>query len=198
MEPKFQTSFIPKQSLEESATGRRPRGNLNLFVLIALLAFFASVAGALGVFLYDRLLEGSIASKKADLTRVRDAFEPNLIQMLSRTDERFQGAQELLNQHLALSELLTLLEAYTLTNLRFESFQYRNDEAGNITLSMRGRAKSYGSVALQAEVFAKVPFIKNPLVGSPTLDPLGNVLFDFSATIDPELLSYAAALKKSQ
>jgi hypothetical protein len=59
---------------------------------------------------------------------------------------------------------------------------------------MKGRAKSYASVALQSDVFAEIPFLKEQLFENPNLDPQGNVTFDYSAEVDPSLLSYVEAL----
>lgn len=197
MEPKFQTSFIPKQALEETATGRRARGSASLLLILAAIMFLGAVASAVGVFLYGKLLTQQIDAKTADLERARKEFDPALIERLADLDERLKASQELLGNHLALSSLLELLESYTLKNVQFESFRYANAAPDKITLTLRGRARSFGAVAKQSDTFAIVPFIKDPLISNPNLDPQGNVTFDFTATLDPALLSYEASLKSA-
>ena len=195
MEPKFQTSFIPKEALTAATTGRRPRGTASLITVAAVVLFLGSLVAALGIFLYGLFLERSIESKNASLARAKEEFEPALITELTRLDGRINAAQEILQKHVAVSEIFSLLSSYTLESVRFDNFNYQNDSAGKITLSMKGQAKSFGSLANQSDVFAKVPFLKNQIFGSPNLDAAGKVLFDFSATVDPALVSYPAALQ---
>ncbi|HEY4517657.1 MAG TPA: hypothetical protein VJI74_02105 [Candidatus Paceibacterota bacterium] len=194
MEPKFQTSFIPKQSLAESATGRKPRRNASIFTIIALVVFLGSLAAAIGVFLYIQLLNQNIASKKADLERAKNEFQQALIQKLSRLDQRIIISEGLLRDHIAFSALFTLLQSYTLQNVRFEILKYDNQGPTKTTLTMHGSAKSFAALALQSEVFGKIPFLKDPIFANPNLDEKGNVKFDFHTTLDPALLSYAASL----
>lgn len=197
MEPKFQTSFIPKQALEESATGRRPRGAIGVLMIIGLVLFLSSLAAALGVVLYEELLKQNIESKNATLERAKNEFEPALIQRLTALDRRMTASEELLKNHISASSVFALLQSYTLQNVRFETFRLEAKDANDIALSMNGRAKSFAAVALQSDVFGKIPFIKNAIFASPNLDSEGNVTFNFSAKLDPSLLSYVAALKQA-
>ncbi|OGG47953.1 hypothetical protein A2761_01035 [Candidatus Kaiserbacteria bacterium RIFCSPHIGHO2_01_FULL_51_33] len=196
MEPKFQTSFIPKQALEESTTGRRPRAAVSVFMVIGLILFLGSLASVLGVILYGEFLKQNIESKSADLERAKNEFEPALIQRLTALDRRMAASEELLKNHVSVSSLFELLQSYTLQNVRFETFRFATKGAGS-SLFMNGRAKSFAAVALQSDVFGKIPFIKNAIFASPNLDPEGNVTFEFSSELDPALLSYVAALKQA-
>ncbi len=194
MEPKFQTSFIPKRALEEAATGHPRRGTVGIVTVISLIIFLGSILAALGVFLYSRVVVQQIASKNSELERARGEFEPALIEALAQLDRRLGVSGELLKGHVALSPLFQLLGSLTLKSVRFESFKYGNDGPDKIIISLRGVAKSFGSVALQSDVFGKSPFIKNPIFANPNLDQDGNVVFDFTATLDSRLLSYSEAL----
>lgn len=188
-ELKTHTSFIPKKSL--AATSRQPKGNsIGIFFLLALIIFIGVIALAIGVFLYQQFLLKSVEQKIASLERASAAFEPTLIQKLSRLDIRIHSAQDILNNHKAVSTFFDLLEASTLESVSFENLDYKTDEGGRTSISMRGKALNFSSVALQSDIFGKNKFILEPIFSELNLDKKGDVIFNFSAFIDPRLISY--------
>ncbi len=193
MEPRFATSFIPKQPIGQAP--QKPSRLVSIFSLAALIVFLASAALALSTFLYERLLELSISRKSASLARAEEAFEPALIQELSRLDARLKVSRELLNGHVALSAFFELLGRLTLKSVRFTTFGYSLSADGTPTATMRGEAESFSAIALQSDVFAKSRFIRDPIFSNLTLNQAGNVVFDFSASISPELVSFARAAR---
>ena len=81
-----QPSFIPREMREVSVVSRGHRGGLaDLFILISIVFLVASVALAVGVFLYQQYLQSSSASKVDQLERAKAAFEPSLILELAAT-----------------------------------------------------------------------------------------------------------------
>lgn len=195
MEPKFRTSFIPRQAMVPVKGATRGGGG-NILFLITFILFLAAVALSAGVFFYQQFLEQSIESKRAQLDRAREAFEPALIEELSRLDLRIDSARTLLDQHVVQSELFVFLEQNTLRSVQFEDFNYSVAPDGRVSLTMRGRARSFGAVALQSDVFGKSRFIRDPIFSDLNLDQVGNVIFKFSAFVDPTLISYRAALER--
>lgn len=197
MEPKFQTSFIPKKSLEESMVTRHPRGRVSLLAVLATIIFMGSFAVAVGVYFYEQFLIKAISAKSVDLERARSAIQPALIEELSSLDKQLTLSKNLLDKHLALSTLFRLLETWTLSNIWYDSFSYVDRGSAGIAITLVGHAKSFGALALQSDVFAKIPFMKNAVITNPNLDAAGNVIFDFTADIDAQLLSYARTLQES-
>jgi len=183
------TSFIPKKPQTPSAK-RKGGGVINIFFLISLIIFLGALTVTVGVFLYERVVAQNIEEKSAKLEKAREAFEPTLIEALSKLDIRIQAAQEILDSHIALSSFFELLERLTLQSVQFNDFNNVISPDGRVGIAMKGTARSFSSVALQSDVFGKDPFIRNPLFTNLNLDDLGNVIFDFSATLDPALLSY--------
>ncbi len=57
---------------------------------------------------------------------------------------------------------------------------------------MNGTARSFNAVALQSDAFGKSSIFKDPIFSNLNLDQEGDVVFDFSAVIDPVRVSYAA------
>lgn len=187
MEPKVQTSFIPKKSLAESAAPRS-RG-VSILMLLGVAVFLITILLAGGVFLYERFLEGSIESKDASLQKARAAFEPALIEDLKRMSARMSLARGVLNSHLAPSTIFTLLEEATLRTVRFRTFTYTlvGEKA---SIAMHGEARSFGDVAIQSDTFANTRRLRDPIFSNLNLDSNGNITFNFAGTVDPGLILY--------
>jgi hypothetical protein len=195
MDQRTHTSFIPKKSLTTASQSQRTdiagaKSSIGIVFLITLIIFISVIALAIGVFLYQQFLLQSIEKKSASLDRARAAFEPALIEEIGRLDVRMKSAREILDDHKALSAFFDLLETNTLVSLQFKNLSYIVDETGRISVSMNGSAASFSSVALQSDIFGENKYIQEPIFSNLNLDNKGNVIFDFSAFIDPRLLSY--------
>ncbi len=158
-----QTSFIPKKSLTPAPTGISREG-MSLFMIGALLFFVLAVASSVGVFLYQNILKSQIESRMADLERTKGAFEPSVIQELRRLDKRIEVAKILLDRHIAASTLFDTLQRSTVQSLRFEAMTLSSaNEKGDLSVLIKGQAKSYASVAYQSDILGKTKGIKNPV-----------------------------------
>jgi hypothetical protein len=199
MEPKFQTSFIPKQSLSQVPTPTRKTSHSPVFALgtvIATVIFILAVTASALLFLYEQYLSSSIKSDQQSLAKAREAFEPALIQELTRLDQRIEAANQILDQHIAPSGLFNLLQTITLQNVQFTSFSYDNGtaSAGLVHISLTGRAKSFKSVALQSDVVGTNQYLRNAAITNLGLDQSGNVSFDLTADVDARLVSYQSIM----
>jgi hypothetical protein len=195
MPDRVTTSFIPKESLMSDRSPRSPRRNPLVFLnIIAIGIIVVAVLGAAGVFLLKTYTEQSIASKKESLDRQRSAFEPATIEELLRLDKRINASHGLLKSHTAVSLMFADLEARTVENVRFRDFKYEAAGQGRFVLSMSGEARSFNSVAIQSDSFGKSTILKDPIFANLNLDQNGDVIFDFSAVVDPVRISYAAAV----
>jgi hypothetical protein len=189
MESKISTSFIPKKVLN-TAPKRDKGSNIGIVFLITLIIFISVIALAVSAFLYQQFLVQDINRKKSSLERARAAFDPNLIQELSRLDDRIQASNSILDNHQIVSSLFDLLENITLKSISFDNFSYKTDEAGRVSIVMDGRASNFSSVALQSDVFSDSKFIEEPIFSNLNLDNKGNVIFNFAAFINPQLVLY--------
>lgn len=195
MEPKFQSSFIPKGPIGTPATfssTNQSKGGLVGF--IAIILFVLAVAASLGVFAYNFYLTSSIAKMGTNLEAARATLEPESIKEITRLNSRIVSTQELVSNHTVLSPLFDFLESSTVRTVRFNEFTYSSGEKG-LTLAMKGQARGYTAVALQADIFSKSQYIKNPVFSDLSLDTNGNVIFSFKATLDPSIISYKKQLE---
>lgn len=199
MDPKFQTSFIPKKPLIQT-TNVKPARTTNLFTLISSIIFITVLVLSAGVFGYKFYLTRANATLALELDSYLQRFEPELIAQLSRDDARIESGKTLLNQHIAVTSLMEFLSRVTLSSVRFTTFSYVAD-ARKVTLNMTGEAKNFAAVALQSDEFLKEankPYIQNPLFSNLTLDKSGNVKFDFTGTMDASKISYKNLIKQAE
>jgi hypothetical protein len=193
METGIKSSFIPQGPIVPSSPSPRRSGGggFDFIVLTALVVFVASATLGVGVFLYAQFLSTSAASKLAQLERAKQAFEPALIQDLTRLDDRMRAADVILAQHMAPTMFFDLLEQLTLQTVSFSSLDF-GSESGEVRITMRGIAQSVNSIALQADLLSKTGVIANPIFSNINRQ-LGGVNFDFAADINRETLRYQTA-----
>ena len=161
-----------------------------MFILIAVVALAAALALAAGVFLYDRFLDASVSKKSENLERARQSFEPELIDELVRLDARLLAANDVLTNHLAPSQIFSVLEQLTLQSVSYDALDYTVNDDGTIAVKLKGKARSVNGVALQASVFGQHNAVVNPIFSDIDLVSDG-VAFNVSATINPAALRYA-------
>jgi len=192
MEPTFKTSFIPKESLKAASPVRnigRTRGRFGVATALTFAIFLITMAVAGALFLYGLFLQKSNTDKKASLERSSAAFQPALIEQLSRLDTRIDTATSLLGSHIAPSAILTVFQQLTVSAIQYSGFTYKVADAG-ASVRMAGRAKSFNSVAYQADRLGENPAIKNPVISDIRLDGNGDVLFNLTVTFDKSVLAY--------
>lgn len=191
MEPKFQSSFIPKGPLASSAGSnlvKRPKEK-SLFGYIGMVVFVLSVLLAGGVFGYKYYLKNRIASMEASLEQARADLDLETIEELMNLDRRIKSTKQLVSKHVVLTPLFEFLEIFTPKTLRFNDFKYSVSD-GAIKLSMKGEARGYAALAAHADIINKSEHFKDPVFSDLTLSPKGDVVFSFTATVDPNLVSY--------
>jgi len=190
MDSKIKSSFIPKDAgVLSSKPSSKRSGSFDLLVLGSIILFVASVSMAIGVFLYVQFLDASLTSRVQQLERAREAFEPALIQELTRLDNRMQASAVVLQNHYAPTALFRKLEELTLQTVSFETMDFQVVGPNSITVNLSGRARSVNSIALQADLFGKDAAIVSPIFSNITREQ-GGVLFDVSATINPSSIRY--------
>lgn len=189
MDSPTQPTFIPHEAVSAAPIRRGGGGLSELVLLISIVLFIVSGALAAGVFLYTQYLQTSNASKLSQLNSAEAAFDPTLVQQLTRLDTRMQAAQTLLTAHLAPLVLFTALGKLTVQDVSFGSFTYNAANPQQISLAMTGVAGSVNAVALQAQVFSQSGIITNPIFSNIDAQQDG-VHFNFTGVVNPSALSY--------
>lgn len=194
MDPQVQASFIPKRSLDTTASRGTGYG---LFFLLAILIFIASVASAAGSFLYKQYLITTLEGKKESLKTNQGAFDPETIQNLARMDQRINQSMTLMAKHIAPSAVFALLSKETLEQVSFDSYSFVLQSDGSAKIDLIGKANSFSTVALQSDQFGASKSLRDVVFSGITVDQMGFVSFAVSATVDASLLSYPQYLKEN-
>ncbi|KKT44864.1 MAG: hypothetical protein UW34_C0007G0008 [Parcubacteria group bacterium GW2011_GWA2_44_15] len=189
MDTKFQTSFIPKQALTKGVSHTRPE-SISVFLLISIIVFILSLSALGGLYAYKKVLVNRINEMNNRLVQAKNSFEPDFIEKLSRLNKRIESANIIVASHTALTPIFSLLENITLATVKFDTFTYEFKDNGASSLFMTGQAKNFSSVALQSDIFGYEKYIKNPVFSDLNPDQSGNIVFKFSSTVDPALISY--------
>jgi len=193
MESKFQTSFIPKKSLDEEG-GVKIKTPINILFVSSVIIMLFAVGISSGVFFYQKTIEDHIATKKAEIKDNQKVLDNPAVQDIARIDTKLRIATNLLNSHTAISSLFTILQESTLKNIRFTDFSFSYLSPTKVTISMKGQATSFEVVAKQIEAFATSPSTKtnfsDSIFSDLVLDDKGNVNFSFLTNINPKTVLY--------
>ena len=190
MDTKFQTSFIPKKNLEQSSGGNSHSESVSVFLVVSIVIFIVALASAGGVFAYKKVLIKTIAEMNRNLVEAKNSFEPESVEKWDTFGKRLKVAKKLIDGHTTLSSVFEMLENKTLGTVKFKNFSYEMSDAGVITIAMAGEAKNFSSIALQSDIFGQEKYIKTPVFSELNPDKSGNIVFKFSTTLDPDLVSY--------
>lgn len=195
MEPKFQTSFIPKKPIGSPVgSGMNIIHSTNVFSVVATVVFIVTLLTSGGLFFYKYTLNNQIQVADQNILTARAAFEPEIIKQLVDVNARIISAKKLLENHVVVSKLLGLMEDLVLKKMRFTEFNYANTD-NNPTLTVIGEVQTYNALAEQQDVFLKSGSIKAPVFSNFNLGDNGYITFNFSATVDPTLISYKKTIE---
>ena len=194
MEPKFQTSFIPKKPILATTSGSMKK-SVDFFMVIAVVIFLGSIVLSAGVYTYKFLLEKNMQSLQDSLAKSKDQFDPNFIVYINRLNTRIETSKMLLKQHVSASAIFGFIGDHTLKSISYTDFSYTYGTDGTIKVVMKGIAPNYESIALQSEEFGKQnQYIKSPIFSDLNPDLNGNVVFTLTALLDNNLISYAKTI----
>lgn len=197
MEPKFQSSFIPKRPTSDPIKEYGPvHKNSNIFSIIATILFLLAFFSSVGLFVYQKIIEQQITSASTELKEAETAFDIDKIQELISAGARIQSIHGLLDKHVAMSEILVLLQNLTVKTIKFDNLTISN-ESGSPSISMNGESLTYNAIARQSEIFKSNSFLTSVAFSDFSLDDKGLVKFRFSGRLSPNLLSYREAVRES-
>lgn len=199
MEPKFQSSFIPKGPISASPSVprvERVSGQRDILSFLAMSILALSVIMALGTFGYKYYLSYRISQMGSELQSARQSLSPDVVSELLALDNRIASTKTLLNKHVILTPLFSFLESSTPKSVRYTEFDYESSAQG-LELSLTGQAKSYAALSAAADILDKSSYFKNPVFSDLSLDDKGNVIFTFKGKIDPSLVSYEKSIENS-
>ncbi|MEQ1561556.1 MAG: hypothetical protein ABL899_02445 [Nitrospira sp.] len=190
MEPKFQTSFIPKSPVVSTPNNKPTQVyDTNIFSLIATAFFTVTLIVAGGLFGYKYILNKQIADYGRSIDDARGALEVDKIQQLLSEDKRLSSSKVLLDKHISMTGLFSLIQDLTVKKIRITELSY-NNVAGIAALSIKGDSQTYNALADQEDVFRKNDSLKDSYFSDLRPGINGSIAFSFKATVMPDIISY--------
>ncbi len=204
------TSFIPKKTLT-------PRRDLSVsgsgvLVFVSILILIASAVWYFVALNQESSKTKDINTLQSQLQEAEQQFPQDRVVKMVRFDTKLKVAKDLLylntaqgsldtTEHITLLPLFKLLSDHTLKSVRFKDFKYSNPDNQKIQIKMRGEASgtgnvaNYAAIAQQAKEFSDTNQFTNVIVSDLNLGSSNNVIFNITASVRPELVSYSESLK---
>jgi len=209
MEPKFQTSFIPKKQAYPAISGvsgealqKTKVSFSSLFMIIAVILFFVSVGSAVGAYFWKGYLTNTNTAYKADLAARQKLFDLTSVEKMQQVNNQIDTAKSILSNHIAFSKIFEIISQLTIANVRFMSLDIKGPQVagGNSSIIMSGYGSNLPAVAFQSDILGRLTdlglskIVKNAIVSSPAVQADGTVAFSLSAEITPDSLSYEKSI----
>ena len=166
---------------------------------LSTIIFVFSLVSIGGVLLWKQYLVSAQEQYKKDLVVREQQFNIDLIRQMKAESTKISLAKNLLNNHVAVSKLFSVISSLTAENVRFLNMDFASpsDQSGNeFKITMSGYSRDLPTVAFQAQVLNKLGdfgiknVVRNPIVSDPTFNIGGSVSFNLAASLDPSVLLY--------
>lgn len=191
MEPRFQTSFIPKKAAVASAVETR-KSTINLFSVVSIMIFVMTLAGTGGVFLYKNMVQKGIATTQEEIKKYQNRIDLNWINRKAVPfDTRIEVAKGLLQGHIAFSQFFKTLAKSTVGTVRFRDFSYQYLSDDKVTITLKGEAASFSAIAYQSDFFTREGTFREFVIGDLALQSDSTVGFSVVGTINPKTIAYS-------
>lgn len=195
----MQTSFIPKKPITESHSAGP---GISLFLLISIIVLIVSLALAGYVWLMQQSLTKQIIANTEKLAKDENAYKKATINPLIRLNDKMVEANNLLENHVAVTPVFALLEENVLKNVQLKNMKFSKTEDGQVKINLSGIADTYDVLSKQSEAFGDEDLKIKKLISEPVItdfSPLtdGRISFNFSASIGSELVTYKNTLESA-
>lgn len=186
LSPGIPTSFVPRQPTQDS---RRPRsGGHNLFLVIAMFVFGLALLAAAGTYAYDRYLSHALSVKAEELAVAQRQVDEDQVEEFVRLRDRLTYGRDLLDNHIALSQVFDVLEAQTLVSVRFASLDLTVADDHTAQIEIEGTARNFNALAAQSNAFASEKGIRRAIFSGIVVNANNTVNFRLTADLDSRLL----------
>ena len=177
-------------------------GGSSIFTMVAMFLFIVSLLSVGGAYFAKYYFSKTQVTLQADLKSKEKDLPLNEIAHMKAQSTKITLARGLIDKHLSVTRLFSILSLLTAENIRFLSMDATIPAGvgGNIQMTLTGYGKDFTSLAFQSDVLNQLNnlslqnVVKNPIISSPGLNKNGTVTFGFTAQVDPSSLRYSLGL----
>lgn len=196
---KNKLSFIPTAGQDYNVVYKR--SGLGLIGRISVFLFIVSLAVLAALFGYKKIIVGQIDELSLSIERARASFDSDLILELEKTGASIAIVKNLLDKHLASSNIFKFFEVSTIKDVRYTSFdliyqpgnpllKQKSSVSDNVSVKLSGEAKSYTALAQQSEILKEAEGVEDFSFSGFSLTEQGSVSFFLKMTFNPSVIYY--------
>ena len=160
MEQNFDTSFIPKRPIFKEEAGIRRHQPVSVVTLIGFAVFFAALILTGLVFFIHKKESVAVETLASQLASEKDQFNPQAIEELKAVSVRLKYAKEVVDNHVAVSPLLDVIQSFTNKSIYYENLDLMKEEKTGYELRLRGKAPSFGLLYAQVSTYRAEPKVR--------------------------------------
>jgi hypothetical protein len=179
----IQASFIPKKDI--SRRQRKSFFQINIFLLIAVIIFLTAVAGSIAVYFWQTVASETRDKNLETLEQSQGDLGIAEIEEYLTLSNRLEAVDQIISEHVNVSEIFRLLEDYTLTEVVLSNFTFNTVE-GRVNINAEGTAPAYEYVAVQADEYAKEVIIRDLILSDVDQNREGGVSFSLAFSVSAE------------
>ncbi len=188
------STLIPDSSItppKDSGGAGKSNGIADVLMLVAIIMLASSLAISVGVFLYAKLTSTKLKSQKESLNKVKNSFDDRTISELKLLSRRLTVGKEVIEKHIAPSEIFRILEGITLKSVQFVEFKFQSAPPDVLKINLKGKALSVNAVAAQSKAFAaNNDKFANVIFSDLGFEKDGTISFRVTADVDPEFINF--------
>jgi hypothetical protein len=189
MAPNFQSSFIPKGPMTEEKVFQKKK--VGVFGVLAIFLLIISIAGSAGMYVYKGMVQSDITSLESQMASAEKSINQKSIKDMAAFSKKLEIMKTLVTNHEVIAGFLNLMSSSTVSTVQFTGLSYSQDKDGSLAVSLKGKATSYASVALQEDVFSRDKHISEINFSNLSLTDDGMVSFDLTMSVDSKISVYA-------
>lgn len=195
MEPRFQTSFIPKNPVAVHKEDFS-HTSISLFSILAIVFFVGSLVSSVFVFIEKRMIMRDTEETKSAIDLEKSSFDKKGADELILASDQMRAVKGILDKHIAISNLFLLLESLTIPNVSFKSFSFDAKGKGIVSVSIEMSAPSFSYLARQEDLLKSSQYIKDIKITGINKEESGLIKSTLNIDIDSKTVSYKEALEK--
>ena len=157
------SSFIPKQGPVKKHRRSASR-KVYFFSLVCYVAFFATLLGSAGVYLYGDLVDRQLKEEIVALNGEIGSFSEINMQRVQEFDVRLQQAYGRLNKSASIVSIFNSLEAATINTVSLNSLSIERSNDEVFSMAVNISTDSFDSTIFQREVYERSEAVESVLI----------------------------------
>ncbi len=190
------TSFVPRPTVGPSSTNPR-QTHIDFYGVLVFFAYGAlltTIFASIGVFSYERILEGRIATQQTLLNKANKTVDTGMAQDFIHLRDQLSSTKSLLDGHITQSRLLNTIDATTVRTVSFNSFSVKKQDNKKFVLVATGLAHDFDSLAAEANALTADGAITKVVFSGISVNKDNSVNFKLNAVVSPKLVANFGAV----